>query len=210
MAKLVSLGRSLAAAALLSGCNAYYNAPGPDDLMKLVPWFDHMVKSPAVHPYKRADIPRYTVKGTVPITGGEADWGTGDPSKLQYAFDTLAANRLVNPVAGDATTLAQGDTLFHTFCAVCHGVAAAGDGPVGPKVGAPSLLTDKAKGYADGYLYSIIRYGRGVMPQYGDKVYAPAQRWAIVNYLRKLQNGESGAESAAAGAAAPAPGGATR
>jgi hypothetical protein len=49
------------------------------------------------------------------------------------------------------------------------------------------LLTGRARGYSDGYLYSIIRYGRGVMPRYGDKVYLPVDRWAIVNHLRKLQ-----------------------
>ena len=35
------------------------------------------------------------------------------------------------------------------------------------------------------------------MPRYGDKVYRPADRWAIVNYVRTLQ--------AAAPAAVPAP-----
>ena len=48
-------------------------------------------------------------------------------------------------------------------------------------------LTDRARGYTDGYLYSIIRYGRGLMPRYGDKVPSPANRWAIVNHLRALQ-----------------------
>jgi mono/diheme cytochrome c family protein len=82
---------------------------------------------------------------------------------------------------------AAGDSLYQTFCAVCHGAAADGKGPVGPRVGAPTLLTGRARGYSDGYIYSIIRYGRGVMPRYGDKVYLPADRWAIVNHLRKLQ-----------------------
>jgi mono/diheme cytochrome c family protein len=63
---------------------------------------------------------------------------------------------------------------------------------VGPKVGAPSLLTDKARAYSDGYLYSMIRYGRGVMPRYGDKVYRHEDRWAIVNYVRKLQRDAAG------------------
>jgi hypothetical protein len=54
-------------------------------------------------------------------------------------------------------------------------------------VGALSLLTDKAKGFSDGYIYSIIRYGRGVMPQYGDKIVRPHDRWAAVNYVRQLQ-----------------------
>ena len=53
--------------------------------------------------------------------------------------------------------------------------------------GRPSLLTARARGYTDGYLYSIIRYGRGLMPRYGDKVSDPADRWAIVNHVRQLQ-----------------------
>ena len=62
-------------------------------------------------------------------------------------------------------------------------------------VGVPSLLTDRARGYTDGYLYSIIRYGRGLMPKYGDKLPDQLDRWAIVNHVRVLQ----------AGAPAPAP-----
>jgi mono/diheme cytochrome c family protein len=171
-----------ATALLLGGCNWYYNTlPSPDALLESVPWFDHMIKSRAVHPYARADIPRNTVPGTVPITGGEADWAaefaTGNPA---------TANQLVNPAVPEET-LVRGDTLFHTFCAVCHGGAGAGDGTVGPKLGAPSLLTEKARAYSDGYLYSIIRYGRGLMPRYGDKVYRHEDRWAIVNYVRRLQ-----------------------
>jgi mono/diheme cytochrome c family protein len=75
---------------------------------------------------------------------------------------------------------------------VCLGSAGAGIGIV-RLMGAPSLLTARARGYSDGYVYSIIRYGRGVMPRYGDKIVRPDDRWAVVNYVRKLQ------------AAAPAP-----
>ena len=59
--------------------------------------------------------------------------------------------------------------------------------PETSRIGAPSLLTGRARAYSDGYIYSIIRYGRGVMPRYGDKVYLPSDRWAIVNHVRKLQ-----------------------
>ena len=87
--------RLLAAAAvlLLGGCNWYYQTlPSPDDLMAAVPWFDHMIKSRAVHPYQRADIPRTTVPGTVPVSGGEADW------RAEFAtLNTTTADRLVNP-----------------------------------------------------------------------------------------------------------------
>ncbi|MBK8004712.1 MAG: cytochrome c [Gemmatimonadetes bacterium] len=113
--------------------------------------------------------------------------------------NTTTADKLVNPLAGQPAS-ARGDTLFQTFCAVCHGQAGAADAVISAQVAAPSLLTDRARGYSDGYLYSIIRYGRGVMPRYGDKVRRDA-RWEIVNYVRQLQ--------AAAVAVTPAaPGGA--
>jgi mono/diheme cytochrome c family protein len=181
-----------AAALLLGGCNWYYDSvPSPDDLMKLVPWFDHMIQSPMVSPYQRSDVPRTTVPGTVPITGAEGDW-----SAEFLAMNPATADQLVNPTVPEAT-LARGDTLYGTFCAVCHGSAGAADGPVGPKVGAQSLLTPRAIAYSDGYLYSMVKYGRGVMFRYGDKVYRPEDRWAIVNYVRLLQRN----------ATRPAPGG---
>jgi mono/diheme cytochrome c family protein len=180
-------GLALVGALMLASCNWYYDTlPSPDDLMKLVPWFDHMITSPAVAPYSRLDVPRRTVPGTVPVTGGEADWSQGDPSKLIWAFDTLVANALPNPLGPDEL-LARGDTVYRVFCALCHGDAGEGNGVVGRRLAAPSLLTDKARAFSDGYLYGIVRYGRGVMPWYGDKIYEPRDRWAVVNYVRSLQ-----------------------
>ena len=73
---------ALALTFLGSGCNWYYNdVPNIDVIWYRIPWFDHMIVQRSVHPYSRADIPRYTVAGTVPITGGERDWRVGDPDR---------------------------------------------------------------------------------------------------------------------------------
>jgi hypothetical protein len=72
---------------------------------------------------------------------------------------------------------------------------------VGRKLGAPPLVSDRAKAFSDGYIYSIVRYGRGLMPRYGDKVYDPLDRWAVVNHVRQLQQ----SAPSAAPAAPPAP-----
>ena len=40
-------------------------------------------------------------------------------------------------------------------------------------------------GYTDGYIFGIIRNGRGLMPPYNR--IEEADRWDIVNYLRSLQ-----------------------
>lgn len=52
-------------------------------------------------------------------------------------------------------------------------------------------------GYSDGYIYGIIRVGRGLMPPWGHQV-SHFDRWNIVNYVRVLQvqagNTPAGAE----------------
>jgi mono/diheme cytochrome c family protein len=183
-----------------SGCDVWYNrVPSPDDLWHVIPWFDHMIRAKYIRPYQRADVPRYTPAGIVPVTGGESDWSaewttgktaTADALRNPYAAGGEGAK--ASPPGPDVAIIprdidAAGDTLFQTYCAVCHGIAGDAKGPVSSRIGAPSLLTGRARAYSDGYLYSIIRYGRGVMPRYGDKVYLPEDRWAIVNHVRKLQ-----------------------
>lgn len=212
-------GARLALLALLStGCDFYYNrVPSPDDLWYIIPWFDHMITARYVHPYETASVPRYTVEGTVPVTGGEPDWSaewtkgvltTANALRNPFAPEGQSEPRLPGPevpvISRDLD--AAGDTLYQNFCAVCHGTAGDAKGPISNRIAAPSLLTGRARGYSDGYLYSIIRYGRGVMPRYGDKVYSASDRWAIVNHLRKLQ-AQTPAAAEPPGAGAPiAPG----
>lgn len=179
-----NLARSATVAVLLlAGCDFYYDrVPSPDDLLKLVPWFDHMITSPAVHPYESASVPRNTVPGTVPIDRIEGDWGAAW-NNGQFAV----ADPISNPLPDPAAAVARGDTLYQIYCALCHGQAGAANGTVGPRMGAPSLLTAQARARSDGHLYSLIRYGRGVMPRYGDKIPSANARWAVVTYVRKLQ-----------------------
>jgi mono/diheme cytochrome c family protein len=184
---------------LATGCDYWYNdVPSPDDALHLVPWFDAMIKQQSVHPYQRSDIPRNSVPGTVPVTGGEGDWSA------EWAVgNTTTADKLVNPLAGKPAS-AKGDSVYHTFCSVCHGNAGAADGPVGPRVAALPLITPRAMAWSDGYLYSIIRYGRGVMPRYGDKIHGQT-RWEVVNYVRQLQMAAKAEADTAAKAAAGGP-----
>jgi mono/diheme cytochrome c family protein len=201
-------------ALLLLGLGAcdfyYYRIPSPDDLWRAIPWFDHMVHARYIRPYETEQVPRYSPQGSIPVTGGERDWSaewvSGKATTADALKNPFATGAQPRPAGPDASVIprqldAAGDTLYQNFCSVCHGPTGNADGTVSRQMGAPSLLTARARAYSDGYLYSIIRYGRGVMPRYGDKVYAPAERWAIVNHVRKLQ----AQGPAAPGPAAPVP-----
>lgn len=178
-----------------TGCQVWYNdVPSPDDLMHRISWFDHMLRTKAVHPYERGDVPRMTPPGTVPVGGGEADWATapenlsGPGAMMSIAFDTNYARRLAHPTTPPGPEARSGEVVFETYCRPCHGDAGAGDGPVTRSGFAVlSLLSDQARRLPDGTIYSIIRYGRGLMPRYGDKIVRPDERWAVVDYVRTLQ-----------------------
>jgi hypothetical protein len=69
---------------------------------------------------------------------------------------------------------------------VCHGATGAGNGPaLRYGVPAPSLLTDITKNRTDGYLWGMMRNGRGLMPTY-DRI-EDSDRWDVVLYVRALQ-----------------------
>lgn len=105
---------------------------------------------------------------------------------------------LVNPFPRDnEAVLARGEVMYDRVCVVCHG-------PTG--VGAQANIIDKhpvliaydlagprVQAYSDQYIYGMIRVGRGLMPPWGHQI-RPADRWAIVNYVRKLQDDFNGGE----------------
>jgi len=167
--------------AAVTGCtrDQWQRLPSPDDAVATVPWFSTMHRGLAVQPY--AVAPRPPVPGTVPITGGELGL------HLENDKDLPAINRLHNLAPRTAESLDRGKQLFNIYCYPCHGPAGQGNGPVAPKfMTPPNLTAAQAKGYSDGYLHTLIRYGRGLMPPYGDKVRG-MDRWHLVNYIRLLQ-----------------------
>jgi mono/diheme cytochrome c family protein len=180
--ELVILAALLASAA----CSAEHwpeplrTVPGPDDAVALVPWFSTMHRGLAVQPYKWP-TPRPPVPGTIPVAGNE-------PPLAVIPANYAAINGLVNPAGRTAESLEAGKVAYDIFCLPCHGAAGRGDGPVNAKLlVAPSILTEQARGYTDGYLYAVVRHGRGLMPAYGDRI-PDMSRWHVVNYVRTLQS----------------------
>lgn len=95
-------------------------------------------------------------------------------------------NVIANPTRPTDASIENGHKYYQINCVPCHGDAGAGDGPV-TKYGMPgiNIVNDIAKGRTDGYLFGMIRNGRGLMPPYNR--IEEMDRWDVVNYLRGLQ-----------------------
>jgi mono/diheme cytochrome c family protein len=121
---------------------------------------------------------------SVPTTGTAMAGYQVSYSPFPATIDSMAG--IANPTPVSDSSLANGRKYFQINCAVCHGERAMGDGPV-TKFGMPgiNLTTDMTKARTDGYIFGMIRNGRGLMPPYNR--IEEMDRWDVVNYLRALQ-----------------------
>lgn len=94
---------------------------------------------------------------------------------------------LLNPTPATQKSVEQGEKLFRIYCTPCHGMTGRGDGPVAAKMAKVANLNDeKYRKAADGFFYYTIRYGTEIMPPQAESL-SPAERWHVVNYIRKLE-----------------------
>ena len=82
----------------------------------------------------------------------------------------------------------RGEERYKVFCIVCHGPVGNGDGMIVrrgfPKP--PTYNDDRLRNAPVGHFYDVITNGWGKMNSYASQV-PPADRWAIVAYIRTLQ-----------------------
>ena len=84
--------------------------------------------------------------------------------------------------------LQRGRERFDIYCAVCHGPAGYGDGMIVQRgfPAPPSYHSDRLRKASIQHFYDVITDGYGAMYSYAQRV-SPADRWAIVAYIRALQ-----------------------
>ena len=84
--------------------------------------------------------------------------------------------------------LARGQERYNIYCSVCHGYEGDANGMIVQRgyPAPPSYHIDRLRNAPPGYLYSVIANGYGIMYSYASRV-EPADRWAIVAYIRALQ-----------------------
>jgi mono/diheme cytochrome c family protein len=153
-------------------------------------WFTDFKRQPSLstwEPVKDSLTPsRPNPQMSVPTTGTAVAGFQVSYSQLPGTIDSMAA--IPNPHPSSAASLLNGRKYYSINCAVCHGDAGMGDG-LATKYGMPgiNLMTDITRGRTDGYIFGMIRNGRGLMPPYNR--IEEADRWDVVNYLRALQSG---------------------
>lgn len=130
--------------------------------------------------------PRYSEYARAPLFRGSV---LRRPPENTVARDDLERERASNtkPVLS-AELLARGRERFGIFCSPCHGAGGDGTGMVVQR-GMPrptSYHDDRLRTAEDQYFFDVITNGHGAMYSYAARV-PPADRWAIVAYIRALQ-----------------------
>ncbi|HEY4671015.1 MAG TPA: cytochrome c, partial [Gemmatimonadaceae bacterium] len=132
-------------------------------------WFSDFKRQPSLwtwEPVKDSLTPsRGQPQMSVPTTGTAVAGFQVSYGAFPATIDSMAGLR--NPTPPSDSSLANGHKYFQINCAVCHGDRAMGDGPA-TRFGMPgiNLTQDITKARTDGYIFGMIRNGRGLMPPY--------------------------------------------
>ena len=95
------------------------------------------------------------------------------------------------PVTKDI--IQRGQQRFNIYCTPCHDRNGTGNGMVVQRGfrHPPSYHIDRLRMVPNGYIFDVITNGFGAMPDYANQI-QPADRWAVVSYVRALQLSQQG------------------
>lgn len=156
-------------------------------------WFTDFKNEPKIEPWEPVSqldadtthAPRGNPQYSVPVTGTFVAGYQISYNAFPAVIDSIG-RVAQNPTPVSQASLLNGRKYYNINCAVCHGEAGQGNGPA-TRYGMPgiNLMTDVTKGRSDGYIYGMMRNGRGLMPTYNR--IEEMDRWDVVNYVRALQ-----------------------
>ena len=136
---------------------------------------------------------RQPVPGTVPIGGLKEDaaFFTGKGADGQFVATI--------PVPVDEALLERGHQRYTIYCQPCHDARGDGKGILFQRGNVPtaSFHQEKILKYPDGQIFDVITNGAGLMPGYRWPI-PPADRWAIVAYVRRARTQAAGKRRRAA------------
>jgi len=136
---------------------------------------------------------REPVPGTVAIGGLKEDaaFFTGKGADGQFVAKI--------PVPVDEKLVERGHDRFRIYCQPCHDARGDGKGILFQRGNVPtaSFHQEKILNYPDGQIFDVITNGFGLMSGYRWPI-PPADRWAIIAYVRQLERERQASVTAAA------------
>ncbi len=148
----------------------------------------NMSRQPRYNPLAPSDFfaDGRSERPVVPGTVAHGSPAFGDPAYTGRGANGEVLERMPVPVTRGL--LERGRERFDIYCSPCHGRTGDGQGMI-VKRGfrqPPSYHTQRLLDAPDGHFFGVITDGFGEMYSYADRV-APADRWAIIAYIRALQ-----------------------
>lgn len=120
-----------------------------------------------------------------------------DPNAVGQTTTDASGNTLMTtfpnaidefPVPVSKALVDRGQDRYEIYCIVCHGPVGSGDGMIVRRGFSkpPTYHDDRLRNAPVGHFYDVISNGWGKMNGYSYSI-QPADRWAIVAYIRALQ-----------------------
>lgn len=111
------------------------------------------------------------------------------PEGVVAQGDVERARQVRNPPPVSDSLMQIGRQNFDVFCSPCHGLGGDGDGVVVQRgfPAPPSYHIDRLRAASAQHFFDVITDGYGVMYSYAARI-PPNDRWAIVAYIRALQD----------------------
>ena len=173
---------ALASVVALSGCARGCTSSRPP--IHLNPSMDNQPKvlpqTASTFFYDGASM-RQPVPGTVPIGGLKEDTAffTGKGADGQFVATI--------PVTVNEALLERGRQRYAIYCQPCHDARGDGKGILFQRgIPTASFHQEHILKYPDGQIFNVVTNGQGLMAGYRWPI-PPADRWAIVAYVRELE-----------------------
>ena len=150
-----------------------------------------MADQPRYKPLQKSDF-FADERSARPLVDGTVARGDLQADEFFYAgkINGSLVDRFPFPIREQS--LRRGQERYDIFCSPCHDRVGTGLGMIVRRGyrPPPSFHIDRLRSASVGYFFDVMTHGFGVMPDYAEQV-PPADRWAIVAYIRALQLSQS-------------------
>ena len=206
----LTLPALLAVFVVLSGCGVRFDMQD-QPRYKAYKKSDFFIDGRASRDIPEGTVARGLLKENKAFYTGQVD--NPDPNAVAESTVDASGNTVVTsfpnaisefPVPVTKELVDRGQDRYNIYCTVCHGPVGAGDGMIVRRgfPQPPSYHVDRLRNAPVGHFFDVITNGWGRMNAYKTDL-TPADRWAIVAYIRALQLSQS--PEAIAGGQLPQP-----